>query len=86
MPAVGAMRVLVIMAATRVTLRTGRRVGTAFRQPVLINVSLMDIVKMAFVQIIRVALVRYRRMPTSGTVLMRMLLMLIAVCHFPLSV
>lgn len=81
MAAIRLMGVLTRVSSAGMSRRAIGRIRAAFRDYVLVHVSIVRAVKMTLVQIIDVTLVLDRLMPAARTMLMRMLIVR-AVIHF----
>jgi hypothetical protein len=81
MSASSAMRMLTVMRSARVSRRASRRIRSALRQRMLIDMPVMRTVKVPIVHIIDVPFVFDRRMPTARTMRMRVLIMRFVIAH-----
>jgi hypothetical protein len=66
------------MAATIVSRLAGVGIGAVDRQEMFINMIAMDVMQMAFVQIIGVAVMLNGRVTAAGVVLVRMIVVFLA--------
>ena len=81
MPAIFAVLVTRFMTIAWVTLSTCFRVAGAHLDSVLINVVTVDMMQMAVMQIVRMAIVHERNVPTVGTVRVIVFLVGITLTH-----
>jgi hypothetical protein len=72
-PAIGAVPVLCVMSSALVLRSTGIRIGRVHSQRMFIHVVAVDVVQMAIVKIIGVAIVHHALMSAAGIVLVGML-------------
>jgi hypothetical protein len=82
MSATSLMRVLRVVRTTRVARSTGRRIRTALRKNVFIDVPLMGTVKMPVMQIIDVIFVFDSGVPATGAMRVRVLVVRFVIAHF----
>lgn len=73
MPAFWTVSMVAAMCFAFVIRRAATRVGTAYRNGVLVDVSFMDVMQMSVMKIVRVSLMANRRVAATGTMFVAVL-------------